>query len=196
LLDLEAGRLSGGAQSCDLDGQLALAGRVREDLLSRLLADPYYALPPPKSTGRETYDTEYVARQLEGLPEVSGRDLLATLTELTARTVAQACRRHGVREVVASGGGVRNPALVAALRRALDPATLIMAEARGLPADGKEAYLFALLGFLSWHGLPGAVPGATGARGARILGRVSPGAGPLLMQPAATAPTRLVWAEN
>jgi anhydro-N-acetylmuramic acid kinase len=196
LLDLEASRITGGAQSCDLDGRLALAGRVREDLLARLLAEAYYALPPPKSTGRELYDTFYVERFLDGLPAVAGPDLMATLTELTARTVADACRRHGVVEVVASGGGVRNPALVAALQGALGPVPLVMADARGLPSDGKEAYLFALLGFLTWHGLPGAVPSATGARGPRILGRISPGAGPLRLPPPAPPPTRLLWVEN
>ena len=196
LLDLEASRITGGAQSCDLDGRLALAGRVREDLLARLLAEAYYALPPPKSTGRELYDTFYVERFLDGLPAVAGPDLMATLTELTARTVADACRRHGVVEVVASGGGVRNPALVAALQGALGPVPLVMADARGLPSDGKEAYLFALLGLLTWHGLPGAVPSATGARGPRILGRISPGAGPLRLPPPAPPPTRLLWVEN
>ena len=192
LLDMEAARLSGGALGFDAGGRLASAGTVREDVLGRLLAEPYYGRPAPKSTGRELYDTFYVARRLEGLPPVSGPDLMATLTELTARTVADACRTHGAREVVASGGGVRNPALMQALRRALDPAPLITAEARGLPSDGKEAYLFALLGFLSWHGLPGTVPGATGARDGRILGRVSPGNRPLRMERLAATPVRLV----
>ncbi len=192
LLDLQAARLTGGAQACDTDGRLALAGAVREDLLARLLDEPYYALPPPKSTGRELFDAGYVARRLDGLPEAPGPDLMATLTELTARTVAAACRRHGVAEVVASGGGVRNPALDAALRRALHPVPLVMSEERGLPSDAKEAYLFALLGFLAWHGLPGTAPGATGARGPRLLGRLSPGAAPLLLPPTAQPPRRLV----
>jgi anhydro-N-acetylmuramic acid kinase len=194
LLDLEAARLTVGALDCDRDGHLAAAGRVRPDLLGRLLAEPYYALPPPKSTGRELYDTEYVPRRLAGLPPITGPDLMATLTELTARTVADACRAHGVREVVASGGGVRNPALMAALGRALAPAPLISAEARGLPPDGKEAYLFALLGWLSWHGLPGTVPGATGARRPSLLGRLTPGSSPLRLDPLPAPPTRLVLA--
>jgi anhydro-N-acetylmuramic acid kinase len=176
LLDIAATRLTGGSQRCDEDGRMALAGQVREDLLTRLLAEPYYALPPPKSTGRELFDVGYVVRRLDGLPPVAGPDLMATLTELTAQTVAGACLRHGVTEVVASGGGVRNPALMAALGRALGGAPLATAEQCGLPSEAKEAYLFALLGFLSWHGVPGTVPSATGARGARVLGRISPGA--------------------
>ncbi len=192
LLDLEAARLTGGQQSCDRDGCLALAGSVRPDLLERLLADPFYAQAPPKSTGREYFDRAYVARHLAGLTEVVGPDLMATLTELTARTVADACVRHGVQEVVASGGGMQNPALAAALRRALGACRLVEAAERGMPGEAKEAYLFALLGYLAWHGLPGSVPSATGARGPRPLGRLSPGAGALRLPPPAVPPARLL----
>ena len=191
LLDLEALRITGGAQGCDWDGRLAMAGQVRADLLARLLAEPYYAAPAPKSTGRELFDAGYLARHAAGLPAVSDADAVATLTELTARTVADACRRQGVREVVASGGGVRNPALMAALRRAMAGVPVAASEDRGLPSEAKEAYLFALLGYLSWHGLPGTVPGATGA-GPRILGRISPGAGALRMPEPGVMPGRLV----
>ncbi len=191
LLDVEAARITGGAQPCDWDGRLALAGRVRKDLLARLLAEPYYAAGPPKSTGRELFDAGYLPRHLLGLPAAPDADLMATLTELTARTVAECCRRHGAREVVASGGGVRNPALMAALRRALHPIPLLTSEERGLPSAGKEAYLFALLGYLSWHGLPGTVPGATGAGGVRILGRLSPGASALRLPEPCRMPERL-----
>lgn len=194
LLDLEAARLTGGGQSYDLDGRLAAAGKVRPDLLVRLLAEPYYTLAPPKSTGRELYDRGYVQRHLAGLPEVSGPDLMATLTELTASTIAQACARHGVREIVASGGGVRNPSLMAALSTALAPMRLIDAGKLGMPSDAKEAYLFALLGYLCWQGLPGTVSGATGAGGPRILGRLSPGASALCLPPPGIMPATLVLA--
>ncbi len=179
LLDVAAGQLAG--LPYDRDGELASAGTVRDDLLARLLAEPYYRLPAPKSTGRELFHTGYAAAHCQGLPALSGPDLMATLTELTARTVARACHGAGVREVVASGGGVRNPALLAALRRALAPVPLVTSAARGLPPEAKEAYLFALLGWLSWHGLPGTVPGGTGGLAGRILGVVSPGLGPLVM---------------
>ncbi len=189
LLDLEAARLSGGTLACDQDGRLAASGTVRPEALLRLLADPYYRQPVPKSTGRERFDRGYVAQALEGLT-LEGPDLMATLTALTARTVADACREHGVVEVVASGGGVRNPALMAALRQELGPITLVTAEALGLPSDAKEAYLFALLGYLTWHGLSGTT-GATGAA-PRVLGRISPGAGPLVLPAPASLPDRLV----
>ena len=159
LMDLLAARLTQGAQAADLDGRIARAGHMRPDLLQRLLADPYYRRTAPKSTGREHFDAGYVARMTAGLPAAADADLMATLAELTAATIAQACAAHGVTEVVASGGGVRNPALMDALRRRLSPATLATSAALGLPEDAKEAYLFALLGFLTWHGVPGVAPG-------------------------------------
>ncbi len=187
LLDAAATRLTSGRQGSDIDGRLAQAGTVRADLLSRLLQDPYYARSPPKSTGREQFHAFYVDPMMAGLPGISGPDLMATLTELTAATVADACRRQGVVEVVASGGGVRNPALVAALRRRLAPTAFSLSDQRGLPADGKEAYLMALLGFLTWHQVPGVLPGATGSAIPRVLGRISPGDAPMrLPEPAAT----------
>ena len=96
-------------------------------------------------------------------------DLLATLTELTARTIAAECEGT----VIGSGGGMRNPVLVESLGRHVDLRT---SDELGLPADGKEAYLAALLGFLTWHGLPANVPSATGAAGPRPLGRSRPAA--------------------
>lgn len=189
LMDAEV--LAATGRPRDEDGALARAGTVRQDLLSRLLAEPYYALPPPKSTGRELFRSGYVAAHLAGLPPVPLPDLVATLAELTATTVADACRAHGVTEIVASGGGTRNPALMARLAARLGPVPLAASEARGLPADGKEAYLFALLGFLTWHGVPGVVPGATGSRTPRVLGRISPGEGPLVLPPPAEPPRGL-----
>ena len=192
LMDLHAARITQGAQAADINGRIARAGRVRPDLLKCLLADPYYARPAPKSTGREHFDIHYVARLTAGLPPAEDADMMATLAELTAATIADACRAHGVTEVVASGGGVRNPALMDALRRRLGDTILITSAARGLPEDAKEAYLFALLGFLTWNGVPGVVPGMTGARVPRVLGRISPGDAPLRMPPPHTRPSSLV----
>ncbi len=195
LIDLAAQRVSGGLLRCDVDGRLATAGRIRDDLLARLLAEPYYALPAPKSTGRELFHAGYLDTVIDGLPEVAGTDLLATLTELTAVTVAAATAPYDVVEVVVSGGGTRNPALVAALRRRL-AGTLVISDDRGLPAEAKEAYLFALLGMLTWHGVPGVAaacsgPTPTGARTARILGRISPGTEPLVLPDPVTPPRLL-----
>ncbi|GHG10952.1 MULTISPECIES: anhydro-N-acetylmuramic acid kinase [Amycolatopsis] len=195
LLDLAAHRVSG--QRSDVDGRLALGGSVRADLLGRLLADPYFAAAPPKSTGKEHFNGDYLDRALTGLDTVEPADLLATLTELTAVTVAEQCRRHGVTTVIASGGGVANPALMAALVRALPSAVVKTSDDLGLPGAGKEAYLTALLGWLTWCGVPGTVPSATGARGPRVLGALIPGDGPLILPaPLGGTVTRLRVAEK
>ncbi len=190
LLDVAAERVSSGRMRSDVDGRLAAAGTVRDDLLARLLAEPYFAATPPKSTGRELFHAGLVDNALAGLPPVTGTDLLATLTELTAVTVAQAC--SGVGRVVASGGGVRNPALLAALRRRLDGAELITCDELGLPAGAKEAYLFALLGFLTFHQVPGVLAGLTGSTTPRILGSITPGAAALRLPPPGRPPTGVV----
>ena len=190
LMDAEAARQSGGALASDAGGQIAAAGSVNTTLLQRLLTEPYFARPAPKSTGRELFDGTYLARHLAGLA-VPPADRMATLAELTAVTIADACRCADVVEVVASGGGVRNPVLMAALARRLGPIMLDTAEARGLPSAGKEAYLFALLGFLTWQGLAGTVPGATGSTALRVLGRITPGSEPLRLPEPAKAIARL-----
>ncbi|TQM83358.1 anhydro-N-acetylmuramic acid kinase [Saccharothrix saharensis] len=184
LMDAAMTVLSGGLRNQDTDGEFARRGRVRADLLDRLLADPYYALPAPKSTGKEHFNSAYLDRVTEGLT-MPAEDLLATLTELTARTIAAECEGT----VIGSGGGMRNPALVESLSRRVDLRT---SDELGLPAAGKEAYLAALLGFLTWHGLPANVPSATGAAGPRPLGSITPGRYPLrLPEPVITAVTGL-----
>ncbi|SDC64870.1 anhydro-N-acetylmuramic acid kinase [Actinokineospora iranica] len=186
LLDA-ATRLRTGADR-DTGGALAARGSVRHDLLDVLLADPYYAAPPPKSTGKEHFHAHYLADALARVPDVGDADLLATLVALTATTVARVCRPHGVRRVLASGGGVRNPVLMSALAAALAPAELTTTDALGLPADAKEAYLAALLGFLTWHGVP-ADP-ASGADGPRLLGSITPGRFPARWPDPVAGPVR------
>ncbi|WP_277676231.1 anhydro-N-acetylmuramic acid kinase [Saccharopolyspora rectivirgula] len=189
LIDLAAGRATGTPQ--DTDGALAAAGTAHPELLDLLLSDPYYRQPPPKSTGREHFTAEYLDQRVEKIGDISDADLLATLTELTAVTIADACNQHRPGRVIASGGGVHNPVLLAALRRHLR-APLRTSDELGLPTDGKEAYLTALLGFLTWNGLAGNTPGTTGASGPRLLGSITPGRGPLrLPDPAARQPRRL-----
>ncbi|MFE9691192.1 anhydro-N-acetylmuramic acid kinase [Micromonospora sp. NPDC005806] len=191
LLDAAARRFLG--RPCDLDGARAAAGRVHEGLLDLLLAEPYYAAPAPKSTGKELFHAGYLDAKLAALGEpVAADDVLATLTVLTAATVAAECARHGVTEVVAAGGGVRNPTLMARLvELAADRWRLRTTDELGVPAQAKEAYAFALLGWLSWHGLPGAIPSVTGATRAAVLGSWTP-AGPARAAAPPAPPRRLV----
>jgi anhydro-N-acetylmuramic acid kinase len=185
LLDAAARMISGGVWQQDVDGDLAAQGVVDNELLDLFLADPYYALKPPKSTGKERFHREHLASALAKVGHVAGDDLLATLVELTAVTIADACRGRGVTRVVASGGGTRNPTLMAALKRRLDPASLVTSDELGLPSSAKEAYLTALLGFLTWSGVP------TGTGNTRLLGSITPGAGPLRLPVAETAPAEV-----
>ncbi|MFI0796509.1 anhydro-N-acetylmuramic acid kinase [Micromonospora rubida] len=191
LLDAAARRFLG--RPCDLDGARAAAGRVHAGLLELLLAEPYYAAPPPKSTGKELFHAGYLDDRLAALGgPVAADDVLATLTELTARTVAAECDRHGVAEVVAAGGGVRNPTLRGRLAALGEGRWRLRAsDELGVPAQAKEAYAFALLGWLSWHGLPGAIPSVTGAREAAVLGSWTP-SGPARSAPPVAPPRRLV----
>ncbi len=191
LLDVAAHRVTDGRLNHDVDGHLARQGVVHGDLLALLLEHPHFSELPPVSTGREAFSAGYLDDVLARVPEISGPDLLATLTELTVLTVTRAIAPYGVTEVVVSGGGVRNPALMEGLRRSIEPAPLVTSDERGIPADGKEVVLWALLGFLTWHGLAGATT-ATGAREARVLGRITPGLEPLrLPKPASWPPRRL-----
>ncbi|MFD0416438.1 anhydro-N-acetylmuramic acid kinase [Streptomyces sp. NPDC127108] len=180
----------------DRDGGIAARGTVHEDLLARLLAEPYYALPAPKTTGKELFHAEYLRRALSGYEELAPEDVVATLTRLTAVTVADAVRAAKASEVVASGGGIRNPTLMAMVRAELGPAVPVRgSDELGLASAAKEAYAFAVLGFLTAHGLPGTVAASTGARHPSVLGSITPGrAGrwPRGLLDGAQAPTRLV----
>jgi anhydro-N-acetylmuramic acid kinase len=193
LLDAAARMISNGVWQLDVDGDLAAHGKVDAALLEVLLAEPYYLRPPPKTTGKEHFHLDHLRAALARLDHhVSGPDLLATLVELTAATVADACLAHRVTRVVAAGGGVRNPTLMAALGRRLGGVTLETSDELGLPTTAKEAYLTALLGFLTWNGVPASEPNATGAAGPRLLGSITPGQVPLrLPEPATTGVTRL-----
>ena len=166
----------------DHDGLIAASGRVLESVVQEALRHPYFADAPPKSTGRELFSRAYVA-QFIGDCEALGAapaDIVATATALTARSLADQYRRfipEPVHDVVLSGGGAHNPTLVrlieAAVAHGNGPQVCIF---DGLYFDGeaKEAVAFALLGFLHISGRAGNVPSATGARGPRLLGSLTP----------------------
>ncbi|MFJ2830413.1 anhydro-N-acetylmuramic acid kinase [Streptomyces sp. NPDC087263] len=193
LLDAAARGFSGGRLDHDVDGALAARGTVHGPLLRRLLAEPYYALPAPKTTGKELFHLGYLRDALTGFGTLTAEDVIATLTALTARTVADAARTVRATEVIASGGGTRNPVLMAMLGAELPGVTLRTSDALGLPSAAKEAYAFAVLGFLTLHGLAGSDPASTGARHPSVLGSLTPGRDGLRLPPRADrTPLRLV----
>jgi anhydro-N-acetylmuramic acid kinase len=174
----------------DEDAAIARTGAVDETLLAALLADPYYALPAPKSTGKEHFHLDYVRAQLAGR-DISAPDLVRTLTELTVQTVAQDVRAAGIGYLAVSGGGCRNPLIMDGLRAALPEVDVVLADELGASADNKEAVLFALIGWCTLHGVPAVIPGGTGASAPRILGTITPGAGPLRLPEPVAAVTSL-----
>ncbi len=182
-----------GDMGYDVDGRIAATGMVDKDLLEVFLDDPYFQLPAPKSTGKEYFHLPYIEDTLKAAGAgPRDADLLATLTELTVRSVARDVQAHGIDLVVASGGGCRNGVLMEGLRRALPGVVITQSDEYGAPADDKEAIAFALIGWCTAHGLPGTVPSGTGARDGRILGSLTPGIGPLVLPaPATSAPRTL-----
>jgi len=157
----------------DRDGMFAASGQVVSELLEALLADPYFALPAPKSTGREYFHLNWL-RTHPQLAELRPADVQATLLELTARSVADAIARHAPEhaEVLACGGGVRNTSLMRRLGELLAPRQLCGTDRYGIDPDFLEATAFAWLARQRLLGQPGNLPAVTGARGPRVLGAV------------------------
>jgi anhydro-N-acetylmuramic acid kinase len=165
----------------DVDGKLARAGRPIHEVVTELLAAPYFAAPPPKSTGRELFNQAYVRTLIERCretrPDATPEDVVATATSLTARSIADAYRRflpEPIEEVLFSGGGAKNPAIFDHLAPLIDSVKLRSFEDEFFDGEAKEAVAFALLAHLHVTGAPGNVVGATGARGPRVLGKLSP----------------------
>jgi anhydro-N-acetylmuramic acid kinase len=201
VMDPAAEWASAGALRYDADGAFAARGRVSGWLLDRLKDDPYYQLPWPRSTGREYFNADYLRRMLEPAADdtrtpvrdvVSDEDVAATVTRLLVDLLAGAARQHELTEMVLSGGGSRNETTLRWLRAELPETDVRTTGELGIPVQAKEALAFAVLGFLSWNGLPGSVTAATGARHPSILGSITPGAAPLgLPPPLASSPSRM-----
>lgn len=161
-------------QAFDADGVFAAAGACDEDLLQRLLDEPWFALPPPKSTGREVFHLDWVQARLSG--NESPSDVQATLLELTAASIADALQatQPGTRRVLVCGGGVHNPRLLQRIAANLPGMQVESTAAHGLDPDLVEAMGFAWLARQALAGLPGNLPSVSGARGPRVLGVVYP----------------------
>jgi anhydro-N-acetylmuramic acid kinase len=170
----------------DRDGKIAASGRVLDGVIARLLRARFFRQKPPRTAGREEFGREYVSRFLQVCRGASNPDVVATATALTARSIADAVRRFvlprfgarrkkGSHEMIVSGGGAKNPTLMAMLRNEIEPLgiELHFSDEFGLPAEAKEAVAFALLAHETWHRRPSNVPSATGAKRAAILGKIS-----------------------
>lgn len=158
----------------DRDGARAATGKPLPDLLEVMRAEPYFALPPPKSTGRDLFNAEWLAAQIPdgAKPE----DVLATLAELTAMSVAQDVERHcaGATEILVCGGGAYNTHLLRRLAHHLPACAIRGTLEEGLAPLWVEAMAFAWLARQTLGGLPGNLPEVTGARGPRVLGAIYP----------------------
>jgi anhydro-N-acetylmuramic acid kinase len=184
LIDGVVQTLSDGRERMDRHGRGALRGHVDKDLLSRLMRDAYLAQAPPKSTGRERYgsaEAEALAEEWSRARR-SGDDLLATLVAFTAEAVARACRDHlptgsRVDRLLVGGGGAKNPAMLAALVRALPRASVQAFDRAGVPADAAEAMAFSLMARNALLGVPNHLPRCTGAARPAVLGELVPGRG-------------------
>jgi len=171
LMDAWAERHLGTA--CDRDGAFAASGLVDPALLKHLLAEPYFALPAPKSTGRETFHLAWLGGQLQGRA-LAAADVQATLLQLTSHTVAAAIQSNAanVSEVLACGGGVHNAVLMSAIESALYPTRISTTAKYGVDADFVEAMAFAWLACERIAMRPGNLPSVTGASGLRVLGGI------------------------
>jgi anhydro-N-acetylmuramic acid kinase len=165
----------------DVDGKLAAAGSPVTPVVTALLAHPYFAAEPPKSTGPELFSPVYVTSLIRMCrDERSGctdEDIIASAVALTARSIAGSYRRfiaEPISEVVLSGGGAKNPTLVGAISSALSPLPVRLFDELFFDGEAKEAVAFALLGYLHLKGRFGNVRSATGALGPRILGKLTP----------------------
>lgn len=164
-------------QAFDRDGAWAASGRVDAGLLARMQAEPFFAKPPPKSTGRDLFNPEWLGAMIGGGPSPSDpADVQATLAELTAWSAAQAIRTFaaGASRVLVCGGGALNGHLMRAIAAHLPSATVRPTDDQGLPAQEVEAAAFAWLARAFVHRGAGNLPAVTGASGPRILGALYP----------------------
>ncbi|MGO9083884.1 MAG: anhydro-N-acetylmuramic acid kinase [Candidatus Sulfotelmatobacter sp.] len=169
----------------DRDGKIAASGAVLEPVLRRILRQKFFRAKPPKTAGREEFGREFVQAFLRLCGRARRQDVVATATGLTARSIADAARRFVLRkssaaksdfqEMIVSGGGARNVALMKMLVESLAPLgiRLRLTDEFGLPSEAKEAVAFAVLAYETWNGRSSNLPAATGAKRAAILGKIS-----------------------
>lgn len=165
----------------DHDGKIAASGTVVEAVITQALRHSFFRHKPPKTAGREEFGREFVRAFLKRCGRADSRDVVATATALTARSIADALKRFVIRrrgafsEMIVSGGGTKNSTLMAMLANAIQPLELRLrfSDEFGLPSQAKEAAAFALLAYQTWNRQPSNLSSATGAKSAAILGKIS-----------------------
>lgn len=176
MIDYCVGKYFG--KTYDKDGEIAASGIVSDNWLECLLADEYYFIEPPKSTGREYFSTQYIENALKYAP-ADPKDIIATVTALTARTIAQSYERFiypnvGLHEAVICGGGAYNKTLMKMLRTYLPKhIDLTTCEDYGISNNFKEVMAFALLGYCTYYGIPNNLPCCTGAKKRVVMGKLT-----------------------
>jgi anhydro-N-acetylmuramic acid kinase len=182
VMDALVAHYTKGRERFDKDARMARKGRCVHSFLKELLQDPYLRLKPPKSTGREYYGREFVGKLLRKAAKYRLRpeDVLRTATVFTALSVVDALNRFvlprvAIGQVIVSGGGAKNPLLMAQLAAGLAPVKVLSSSEVGVDEEAKEAYAFALLAYETWRGRVGNLPSATGASRPVILGKICGG---------------------
>jgi len=183
LIDAAMSRISRGERGYDGEGAFAGRGTPAMELVERWMGlDPFFASPPPRATGRERFGVQREQEMWQEVQEggwgLSEEDYVASLTALTARSISDSYRRFFPRmpdEVICSGGGTENKTLMKMLEKELYPCRILISDEVGLPSASKEASAFAILAYESWHGRPGNLPSATGAKKSVVLGSITPG---------------------
>ncbi len=179
LCDTLAVRFSGGAKTHDEDGLMASAGRPLRALLDALLQHPFLKQKPPKSVDRAIFADVLADYLINHRGAASDADLMATAADYTVETIGRALDEfvlpaHMIEELIVSGGGIHNRAIMRGLQSRLAGITITGADSYGIPAQAKEAVAFAFLGHLCLSGLPGNLPAVTGAKSHAILGKICP----------------------
>ena len=180
LIDALVQHFTHGRQHFDKGARFAQSGRSIPALLNELMKDPYLKLAPPKSTGREYYGRTYIEKVLAlgRRHHAKPADLVRATTVFTALSVVDALhrfvlRKNKIHQLIVSGGGARNPLILAQLSAVLPDIEVLPSSHLGVPEDAKEAFAFALLAYETFHQRPSNLPSATGARGPAILGKIS-----------------------
>jgi anhydro-N-acetylmuramic acid kinase len=180
VVDALVNRITRGRNTYDRDAGIALSGRTIPELLARLMREPYLRKRPPKSAGREQFGQEYVRNMLAwGQRHRHGpADLVRTATMFTSLSIADAFRRFimprvKIDELIATGGGARNPLMIAQLAAALPGIEVVPADRFGVPVEMKEAFAFAVLAYETYHRRTNNLPSATGAQRPVVLGKIA-----------------------